>query len=119
MSCTPTGDTTEGNRLANDGPAVDEGVGMLFEALEEEERRNQEWIVEREISKLPAYKAFMPWTRGSDDDKRAAFAEAHALIRKRLMAFLTLAPEKWSDREALKQALDRIGFIESEDGEHV
>ncbi|MGH8085995.1 MAG: arsenate reductase ArsC [Lysobacter sp.] len=56
---------------------------------------------------------------GSDNDKRAAFAEAHALIRKRLMAFLTLAPEKWSDREALKQALDRIGFIESTDGEHV
>ena len=56
---------------------------------------------------------------GSDVDKRAAFAEAHAVIRKRLMAFLTLAPDKWSDREALKQALDKIGFIESEDGEHV
>ena len=56
---------------------------------------------------------------GSDEDKRAAFAEAHAVIRKRLMAFLTLAPDKWSDREALKQALDRIGFIESTDGEHV
>ena len=43
---------------------------VLFEALEEEERRKQEWIVEREISKLPAYKAFMPWTRGGEDDKR-------------------------------------------------
>jgi hypothetical protein len=43
---------------------------VLFEALEEEERRKQEWIIEREISKLPAYKAFMPWTRGGEDDKR-------------------------------------------------
>jgi hypothetical protein len=43
---------------------------VLFEALEEEERRQQEWIVEREISKLPAYKASMPWTRGGEEDKR-------------------------------------------------
>lgn len=43
---------------------------VLFEALEEEERRKQEWIVEREISKLPAYKASMPWTRGGEEDKR-------------------------------------------------
>lgn len=43
---------------------------VLFEALEEEERRQQEWIVEREISRLPAYKASMPWTRGGEEDKR-------------------------------------------------
>ena len=56
---------------------------------------------------------------GSDDDKRAAFAQAHAVIRKRLTALLALAPDNWSDREALQQALDRIGFIEAENGEHV
>jgi len=56
---------------------------------------------------------------GSDDDKRAAFAEAHALIGKRLRAFLAIEPEKWNDREALKEALDLIGLIGSEDGEHV
>ena len=56
---------------------------------------------------------------GSDDDKRAAFAQAHAVIRKRLTALLALAPDNWSDREALQQALDRIGFIEAEDDGHV
>ena len=56
---------------------------------------------------------------GSDDDKRAAFAQAHAVIRKRLTALLALEPDKWSDREALQQALDRIGFIEVGNGEHV
>ena len=56
---------------------------------------------------------------GSDDDKRAAFAQAHAVIRKRLTALLALAPDNWSDREALQQALDRIGFIEAEGGGHV
>ena len=53
---------------------------VLFEALEEEERRNQEWIIEREISKLPAFKAFMPWSRGSEDDKRFRKSAATALL---------------------------------------
>ncbi|HEY0684829.1 MAG TPA: AgmX/PglI C-terminal domain-containing protein [Steroidobacter sp.] len=53
---------------------------ILFEALEEEERRKQEWIVEREISKLPAYKASMPWTRGGEEDKRFRKSAATALL---------------------------------------
>jgi hypothetical protein len=53
---------------------------VLFEALEEEERRKQEWIIEREISKLPAYKASMPWTRGGEDDKRFRKSVSTALL---------------------------------------
>lgn len=53
---------------------------VLFEALEEEERRQQEWIVEREISKLPAYKASMPWTRGGEEDKRFRKSVGTALL---------------------------------------
>jgi len=53
---------------------------VLFEALEEEERRKQEWIVEREISKLPAYKTFMPWSRGGEDDQRFRKNVATALL---------------------------------------
>ncbi len=53
---------------------------VLFEALEEEERRKQEWIIEREISKLPAYKAFMPWTSGGEDDKRFRKSLGTALL---------------------------------------
>jgi hypothetical protein len=53
---------------------------VLFEALEEEERRKQEWIVEREISKLPAYKAAMPWTHGGEDDKRFRKSMSTALL---------------------------------------
>ncbi|WP_250623275.1 arsenate reductase ArsC [Pinirhizobacter soli] len=57
--------------------------------------------------------------QGSDADKRAAFAQAHAVIKARLLAFLTLSAETWADREALKVALDRIGFIQSEDAARV
>ena len=38
--------------------------GDVFEAQEEEERRQQEWIIEREMSALPARALIMPWTRG-------------------------------------------------------
>ncbi|WP_250633534.1 arsenate reductase ArsC [Pinirhizobacter soli] len=57
--------------------------------------------------------------QGSDADKRAAFAQAHAVIKARLLAFLTLSAETWADRGALKVALDRIGFIQSEDAARV
>jgi hypothetical protein len=42
----------------------------LFEAQEEEERRRQEWIVEREISGLHSRPLTMPWTWGAEDDRR-------------------------------------------------
>ncbi|TCV94551.1 protein-tyrosine-phosphatase [Luteibacter rhizovicinus] len=56
---------------------------------------------------------------GSDEDKQAAFKLAHAVIKARLLAFLTLPASTWADREMLKIALDRIGFIQSEDAAHV
>jgi len=56
---------------------------------------------------------------GSDAEKRAAFAQAHTTIKARLMAFLALTPDIWADRNALKIALDRIGFIQSDGIPHV
>jgi hypothetical protein len=53
---------------------------VLFEALEEEERRKHEWIIEREISKLPAYKASLPWTRGGEEDQRFRKSIGTALL---------------------------------------
>jgi protein-tyrosine-phosphatase len=54
-------------------------------------------------------------TEGTDEERRQAFVDAHAMIKTRLMAFLTLSPSTWADRSALKAALDRIGFIDSDD----
>jgi hypothetical protein len=42
----------------------------LFEAQEEEERRQREWIVEREIKDLHSRPLVMPWTWGGEDDRR-------------------------------------------------
>jgi hypothetical protein len=63
---------------------------VLFEALEEEERRKQEWIVEREIGKLPAYKASMPWTQGGEEDKR--FRKSAGTILLLCLIFALIVP---------------------------
>lgn len=52
---------------------------------------------------------------GTDDEKAAAFRQAHRVIEARLLAFLALPAEAWNDRQALKTQLDRIGFVEPED----
>src|SRR5689334_22220203 len=41
-----------------------------FEAQEAEERRRNEWIIEREIDALRSRTPLMPWTRGGEDDRR-------------------------------------------------
>jgi hypothetical protein len=41
-----------------------------FEAQEEEERRRNEWIVERDMEALRSHPSMMAWTRGFEDDQR-------------------------------------------------
>jgi hypothetical protein len=41
-----------------------------FEAQEEEERRRNEWIVEREMDALRSHPSMMAWARGLEDDQR-------------------------------------------------
>ena len=53
--------------------------------------------------------------QGSDDDRREAFRQAHRIVKARLLALLALPANVWEDRAALKNALDRIGFVEPED----
>lgn len=52
---------------------------------------------------------------GSDADKRAAFAHAHAVIKARLLVFLELPEAIWTDHVALRARLGRIGLIQPED----
>lgn len=52
---------------------------------------------------------------GADEDKREAFRQAHRIVKARLLALLALPANVWNDRAALKDALDRIGFVEPND----
>lgn len=51
---------------------------------------------------------------GSDGDRREAFRQAHRIVKARLLALLALPADAWSDRAVLREALDRIGFVEPE-----
>lgn len=42
----------------------------LEEILEEQEARDNEWLVEREPAHLPAREQVMPWSRGNEEDQR-------------------------------------------------
>lgn len=52
--------------------------------------------------------------QGSDEKRREAFRQAHRIIKARLLAFLALPANAWDDPQALKLALDKIGFLEAE-----
>ncbi len=52
---------------------------------------------------------------GGDEACRAAFQQAHRIVKARLQALLALPAEVWEDRLTLKQSLDRIGFVEPDD----
>ncbi len=53
---------------------------------DEEERRQQEWVMEREISALPARALILPWTRGGEEDRRFRKSLATALACSLLFA---------------------------------
>ena len=50
-----------------------------------------------------------------DEAAREAFRQAHRVVKARLMALLALPADVWEDRAILKEALDRIGFVEPDD----
>jgi hypothetical protein len=68
----------------------------LFEAQEDEERLQQEWLVEREISGLHSRPLTMPWTWGGEDDRRFQKSLLGALsvcLLLALVVFLIRLPE--------------------------
>jgi outer membrane biosynthesis protein TonB len=60
----------------------------VFEALEEEERRKHEWIVEREIDAISSREPVPAWTRGVEDDRRFRKSLAIALLASFLIALI-------------------------------
>ena len=59
-----------------------------FEAQEEEERRRNEWILEREIDALRSHPSMMAWTRGLEDDQRFRKTLSTALLVCLLFALI-------------------------------
>src|SRR5262245_37447599 len=62
--------------------------GDVLEAEEEELKRQQEWIVEREMSELPIRAMVMPWSRRSEEDYRFRKSLATAMLITLLFALV-------------------------------
>jgi outer membrane biosynthesis protein TonB len=60
----------------------------VFEALDEEEQRKNEWLVEREIDGIRAGEAAKPWTQAAEDDRRFRKSVAAALVLSLLFALI-------------------------------
>lgn len=84
----------------------------LFQAQQQEERRKLEWIVEREISALPARQAVLPWTRGGEDDRRLRKALGVSLLVCLLvgmiMPFIDLPMPKAGEPVEVPERLARL-----------
>ena len=60
----------------------------LADAIEQEERRKDEWVVEREVGELPIRDQVMPWTRGNEEDQRFRKSLAASIIVGLLVGWL-------------------------------
>ena len=60
----------------------------LRDALERQERKKNEWLIEREPDELPARPQVMPWTRGCEEDKRFRKSLVTSLAASFATAFL-------------------------------
>ena len=73
------------NGVQNDTDYIEED---LREAARAEEQRRLEWVPDREISTLPERSTIMPWTRGTEDDKRFRKTLAAAILLSLLFGLL-------------------------------
>jgi hypothetical protein len=58
----------------------------ILEAQEQEARRAEEWLVEREVDAFPVQRLLLPWTRGGEDDWRFRKSLASSLLVALLIA---------------------------------
>ena len=61
----------------------------LQDAMEREEARKAEWLVEREVPTLPFRSQVMPWARGCEEDQRFRLSVAASLLVCMLLGVLT------------------------------
>jgi outer membrane biosynthesis protein TonB len=94
----------------------DESVGFLGEdladALEEEESRRAEWIIEREEADLPYRAQVMPWMRGLEEDGQFRRLLAACTLVATLMAFvLPLVDLPMLERSELIEVPERVARL--------
>jgi len=84
----------------------------LLDALEQEERRQAEWVIEREPVDLPYRRQVMPWARGGEEDRRFRKSLATSMLFSLLIGFLLqLVDLPILEREQLTEVPERVAKL--------
>jgi outer membrane biosynthesis protein TonB len=75
-------------KIGNQNTSLDVLHYELLDAIEREERRRSEWLVERDADELPKYAMVMPWQRRGEEDRRYRKSLGSSLATAFILAFL-------------------------------
>ena len=75
-------------KIGNQGFVLDSLHYELVDAMEREERRRAEWLVEREADELPPREMVMPWQRRAEEDTRYRKSLGSSLATAFILAIL-------------------------------
>ena len=76
------------DKIGNQNNALDYLHYDLQDLIEEQEARNNEWLLERESNDPPHRAQIMPWARGGEEDQRLRRSLATSLAASFALAFL-------------------------------
>ena len=88
----------------------------LQDAIDREESRKNEWLIEREASRLPARSQVMPWARGCEEDRRfqrSLLASVAASLA--IAALIGVIAVPVVEREAMTELPERVAKLVREE----
>jgi len=88
----------------------------LLEAMEEEEARRSEWLLEREANEPPPRNQVMPWARGCEEDDRFRRSLAASVILSAIVGFLvSIIDLPIPDRSTVMDVPERVAKLVREE----
>jgi hypothetical protein len=97
------------NKIGKQNYALDCLHYERIEAMEREESRRAEWVVEREAGELPTHELVMPWQRGQEEDRRYRQSLLSSLAASLVLGVLIASVAiPIPDREKLTELPERM-----------
>jgi len=75
-------------KIGNQNSSLDVLHYELLDAIEREEHRRSEWLVERDADEIPQYTMVMPWQRRGEEDRRYRRSLGSSLATSIILAIL-------------------------------
>jgi len=88
----------------------------IQEAIERDERRKNEWLVERDVIEMPSRRQIMPWTRGTEEDQRFRRSLAAAVLVSIIAGMLVSVIDlPIPERDKLTEVPERVAKLVREE----